>query len=461
MTAPSPLTVSYDYEADYRSGDTWTPLPVTLITPSVNADRVPYATAELTLTAIDEDTFTALDPRTLHPEEGGQVRWRMRQLDPAGNVIGHLPRVGSNTGDYAIMHVRSLTRTIDTVILTLHTAESLLDDKLCMYPIDGPGTNATNRVLLDWIIQYVIGRTRPTGAPPQVVTAADEHAQDVLDTGHGWHNSGNSLIRFGESYLEAVETELNSLDVRLVDAWGLGWYAATRGIPPTYDDAPTIVKLGAYTTDATHTLPEDVDPIVTGLEQTVARDGDWADTIILDGEHTDGLYADRWQQTAGRGDFTLNGYAPSRAAVEAIDAQTRGRIIRIDRTAPSGNLAQSIATRALTRGHDLTVTARARFDVLPGMTLEVHLRESTLTATILAVSWNLELGTMSILAQSATTAPPVISAATRDQQATAVRQALTTVEGAAAGVVPLTRRVDALIAGIPTAGQVTSRFGSK
>src|SRR5690606_21580056 len=158
-----------------------------------------------------------------------------------------------------------------SVTLNLNGGESLIDDKLCILPIDGPSVNASSRQLLDWVLELIIGRTRPGRELPARVIAADDHAAKILDVGYGYTNPGNAMINHGDSYLRAVETERNSYDVRLVDAWGLGWYAATRGLPPTYDDAPTVVKLGTYTTDDAHTLPDDVDPIVTSLEQTVSR----------------------------------------------------------------------------------------------------------------------------------------------------------------------------------------------
>jgi hypothetical protein len=409
VTAPSPTAVRYEYDADYRTGDEWKPLPVVMITPSVDADRVPYVVAQLTLAAIDEATFAALDPRTLNPANVGQVRWRIRQLDLAGNILGYLPRVAAGVDDYAVMHVRTITRTLESVTLTLHAAESLLDDKLCILPSDGPGRNVSSRGLLDWVLELVIGRTRPRTEIPSRVRAADDHAAEILDLDYGWGNPANTTIAHGQSYLRAVETELGSYDVRLIDAWGLGWYAATRGVPPTYEGAPTVVKLGTYTTDNASVLPDDVDPIVIELEQTVSRDGDWADAVILDGETTDGLYVNSWQQMAGTGGYRLDGYLIDADTLAAIDAHTRGRAITIDRAAPTGNLAQAIAGRATTRGHDLTVTARARFDVLPGMELQVHMRTQILTATILAVDWDPAVGTMTVRAQSATAAPPLSS----------------------------------------------------
>lgn len=422
MTSASPLAVKYEFDADYLDGDQWKPLPVELIRPSVDADRVPYAHVQMTLAGLDEETFEALDPRTLPSGLVGQVRWRMRQLDSEGNVLGYLPRAGENTNEYAVMHVRSISRTLQSVTLTLHGAENLVDDKLCLLPLDGPGPSATKRTLINWILELIMSRARPGTEFPDRVIAADEHAAAVLDDRHaGW--AITQMVKFGESYLAAIETELNSHDVRLVDAWGLAWYVASRGIPPTYADAPDIVKLSTFTSDDTHTLPDDVDPIVTGLEQTVSRDGQWADAVVLSGETGDGLYVTKWRQTAGLGEFNLSLYLTGEAAAATfavVDAHTRGRIIAIDRAAPSGNLAESIASRALVRGHEITVTALARFDVLPGMTLEVHLRDIVLTGTILAVAWDTASGSMTIRAQSVTTAPEVISSDEKSTDATAI-----------------------------------------
>lgn len=417
MTAPSPIAVQYEYEADYLNGEDWLPLPVVSIAPSVDADRVPYAMATMTLTAIDEATFTALDPRAFDPERIGQVRWRIRQLDLNGEPLGYLPRVGANTDEYAIMHIRTVTRTLESVTLTLHGAETLLSDKLCMFRLDGPVV-ATNRLLVDWILELVIARSRPGAEFPARIVAADTHAESILNR-RAWE----AVIRFGSSYLQAIETELNSYGVRLIDAWGLTWYAASRGLPPTYDNAPTVVKLGTYTTDATHTLADDVDPSITELEQTVSRDGQWADAVVVSGEYGDGAFVNKWQQMAGLGKFNLSLWDIS-DAIPALDRQTRGRVISIERASPTGNIAESIASRAIVRGHGLTVSSRLRFDVLPGMTLEAHMREQTLTATIVAVNWAPETGTMTMRAQSASSAPAISANELQQSEPNAVSAAI-------------------------------------
>lgn len=450
MTVKSPVAVEYDYEADYLDGEEWKSLPVEMINPSVDADRVPYVTVSMTLAPIDEALFAALDPREIDPAKVGQVRWRIRQRDLAGTVLGYLPRVAHDADDYAIMHVRDITRTLDNVTLTLHSAESLVDDKMCLLKSDGPSPNAPLRTMINWVLELTIGRRRPGRDIPERVIAADEHAQTVIDTGHGWFNRGDSRIYFGDSYLRRVETELNSHNVRLVDLWGLGWYAATRGLPPTYEGAPAVVKLGTYTTDSRNTLPEDVDPIIFDLQQTVNRAGDWADAVVLSGQTGDGLYVESWRQFAGRGDFSFNGWAPSEEAVAAIDAHTKGRAIDVDALQPSGNLAQSIAGRALSRGHDITVTARARFDVLPGMTLEVHMRDIVLTSTIVGLDWNPSDGIMFIRSQSVTASPPLSAdVESAVPTATPVAQAISAQrEAVDAKVDPAIRELNSLVSSL-------------
>lgn len=120
-------------------------------------------------------------------------------------------------------------------------------------------------------------------------------------------------------------------------------------------------------------------------------------------------------------------------------------IISLDRGEPSGNLAESIASRSIIRGRDLRVDARARLDVLPGMELQAHLRDGILSGIISAVEWNLSTATMTIHAQSAVTVPPVIEETDKHaaQQATTA-YAVTAVNRLATSITPTLRDAAAM-----------------
>lgn len=404
MTAPTPTVVSYEYDADVRTATGWEPLPVSSISPSVDRDRVPYASASLMLDPINRATFERLDPRVVAPSLTGQVRWRIRQVDSAGNVIGYLPRVGATVGDYAIMHIRSTTRTITGVRIDLDGRELLADDKLNIGANPVAAIAYTTTELIEWLLGQVFGTGTITGHGAAV---------GVLAQKPWW-----PFVNVNDSYLSTIETELNSHDCRLLDLWGTGWHVIERATPPSYTGAPTVVKLGTFTTDAAHTLPVDVDPIVIDLEDTLSRDGEWADAVVVRGEARASEYTTTWQHQAQQ------------------TSHTRGKVITIDRGEPSGNLAESIASRTIIRGRDLRVTARARFDVLPGMELQIHMRGEILSALISGVGWTPENGTMTIHAQSAVAAPDIDEAAKHAEQTVTPEYALATIRELSSVIAP-------------------------
>lgn len=349
------------YEAAVRDGSSWVALPVTAIRPAASADGVPYARAVLGCAPLDAATRALLDPR-----QQTAVRWRVRQVRPDGTTTGYLPRVGAGTGQYAQMHVRTVQRTLSGVTITLSGAEALLDDKLNLGPNEDGVITPTTRGLVEWALSSTLG-----GAPD--VTATDATATAVL-TAKPWR----PYIGVGESFMSILEAELNSLGCRLFDLWGLQWVVATRDAPPTYATAPALVKVSSH-----EDVPADVDPIILDLTETISRDGDWADAVAVRGETTTDGYVATWQHLARQA------------------AHSKGLIVDTGRQEPSGNLAQSIASRAAARGHDLTLTCRARLDILPGMTLETHTLAGVITSTIIGVAWDLEAGTMTIQSRSA------------------------------------------------------------
>lgn len=430
MTAQSPAVVNYEYEADVRTRSGWKRLPVTSIAPSLDRDRRSYASAALTLEPVDRGTWELLDARGLDPELGGQVRWRIRQLDSSGNLLGRLPRFTDDGEEFAVMHVRTASRTLRGVRVEVFGRELLVEDKIHLSPVDVLFLVPTTTHLVESLLSEVFG-------VPQEIVAGDDEAARVLAE---MPISGPEVNVSG-SYLSTVETDLNSRNCRLLDLWGLAWFITSRESPPHFTDAPSVVKLGTYTTEDLHTLPDDVDPIVIEVEDTVTRDGEWGDAVIVRGESFTDEYSIQWQQTAAQPKFT------------------RAKVITIDRGEPWGNLAESISSRAMLRGRDLRVVARVRLDVLPGMTLETHLRDEVLSGVISAVSWDMELGTMSIHVQSALTAPSTVVSSRFATNIPTVTQALNRVASLRTEVQPSldvalnTQRrlatIDASIQGIP------------
>lgn len=375
MTTRSPTIVKYEYVAEYRTAGGWVPLPVQSIDPVVDKDRVPYTSARLTLAPIDEATSNALEPRALNPHEGGQVRWRITQLDAAGNILGRLPRVDESDDTFAVMHVRSMSRRLDSVTLDLHGREKLLDDLIRLSPDPtilrtiGQGTS-TLAAQAETMLLWTLGGGTVDGATPEIT--------DKINASVVFPRIAE--VQQGQSYFAALETELSSIGLRLIDLWGCAWKITDRDVPPTYPDAPDTIKLASHDDG-----PTDADPIITGLNEEFTRDGEWADAIYIAGDEIAEGYVNRWKYTAHPGTYS------------------KGRVIDIGTQSPTSNLAEQILSRTVRKGRDLTITARARFDVLPGMSIEAHLKEITLTAIIKSVSWRLSAGEMTIHAESAIT----------------------------------------------------------
>lgn len=376
----------YEFDAAVRDGDQWQPLPVVSIVPSVDLDRVPYTAATLTLGAVSDTIWALLDPRTINPRDGGNVRWRLRQYSSDGDLLGWLPRVGDDADQWASMHVRTVQRDLRGVVVTLHGAESMVDDRLLLEDRNTYGSYRITVKLqqartLGEYVNIVLGMTFGAGeAPP-----ADEIAQAAVRVptlptyAHPRAMDVSVPPALGSSLLQLVEAELSSVGCRLIDQWGLGWLVIDRDHPPAFEGSSDIVRWASHDED----LAEGVEPVIIGFTETVTRDGDWADTVVVTGQTSDPDYTVSWQHNAEGG------------------ARSRGRIIPMDSPEPSANLAASIASRAFKRGHDITITARITFDVTPGASLEVHLRSGVLAAEVVSIEWNVSVGEMTVHARSA------------------------------------------------------------
>lgn len=396
-------SVRYEYEAEVRDGTGWVPLPVTNIAPSAALDRVPYAAATITAGPVDPATWDLLDPRTIDPREGGNVRWRLRQLDQAGAVIGNLPRIGGSTDQWATMYVRTATRDLDVTTLTLGGGETMVDDRLVI--------EDSGRLTSAYEISTVLAQSSTLGDyvdalltltfGPTHVTPVDDAAAAVLarPAGAGTRLSRPDWIEIpfpapaGASFMQLIETELSSLGMRLFDAWGLGWYVASRDkVAPSQ---PAELRWASHDDE----LPPGVEPIILSFNDTVSRDGDWADTVVVVGE-SPGFDSTRTWRHFAEG-----------------SARSRGRVIQTTAGEPSGNLADSVVSRTFRRGRDIVVTTQIRIEAAPGAPIELHLRSAVLTAEVVSIEWQTERGEMTVHARSA---QQVTANATDRQNATRV-----------------------------------------
>ncbi len=374
-------SVTYEYEAELRDGDVWRPLHVTSIVPSVDMDRVPYTAATLTVGGLSEREWGLLDPRTVDPAEGGQVRWRMRQLDLEGRVLAYLPRLSGSADEWATMFVRTVSRSLDVATVAVAGGETMIDDREVIeetrFFVGGHEISRQIVAARDVgeLVDIVLGLTFGSGAARAADATADaalsvKTFSTLLDAGYEVDPAQ------GTSFLQLVENQLSATGCRLLDAWGIEWLVADRDRMPAAHGAPSVHRWASYDED----LPDGVEPVIVGFSERVSRDGDWADTVAVEGE-ADSFTL--WQHYAAGG------------------TRSRGRVISISGAEPSANLAESIASRTFRRGHDITIIARTILDVTPGARLEVYSRSGILTADIVSVEWRTEDGEMTVHARSA------------------------------------------------------------
>lgn len=364
MTTPSPRDVWYEYDAQLYAPATgqYHPLDVVSFMPSADMDRVPFTAARIVVARPSAAAWAAMDPRvSIPPYVTFQVR--QRAVNDAGveYTVETLPRTDIGP-DYAWLRVRSATRNWITreVSLDVQGQEALMDDKrrIATTTINTAATTVGGLVL--WSLNDVFGGVSVIEGPAMAT---------ALPAGD------RRLMLPGESHSDLVEPELDALGYRLYDQWGRVWHSIDRAAAPKYPGAPSMVKLGAFTSDVDDTLPSDVDPIVTAVTETVDRDGDWADGILVKGSWWNGTTRTEWAQASTGG------------------VNTKGRVINVERAQPASNLANAYKARTQIRGHSIDVTARARFDVLPSMDAQIHLRGGTiLDGSIRAVEWDIPTG---------------------------------------------------------------------
>lgn len=384
---------TYEYEAEVRDGATWSSLPVMNIVPSADLDRVPYAAAMITTGPLTGEQWSLLDPRTVDPIVGGQVRWRVRQLDASGSVLGYLPRVGETTDDWATMWVRNVSRSLGVTTITVGGGETMIDDRIVLEATGRLGSNyETSRALasatslggyVDAVLSITFGAGHASPLDDTATAALQLGSRRRLDpTAAPSIPYADLPAPTGSSFMQLIETELSSVGCRLVDAWGLGWFVTDRNHGPSFEGGPSALRWASYPA----ATPGVVD-IITDFTETVTRDGDWADTIVVTGELNDLDETRSWRHAAETG------------------TKSRGRIIAIESAEPSGNLAASIASRTFRRGHDITVTTAIVLDAVPGVPVEIHLRSGVLTGELVSVEWDTDRGEMTSHIRSAIDVP--------------------------------------------------------
>lgn len=362
MTTSTPISVRYELYANLSG---YGNLPAVSIRASADIDRDIFATATLTLAGVSDALWALLDPRTSTPR---RITWRIIQYgrDAGGSEyeVGRLPVVATGT-DTANMWIRTANRNHLTgrVIVELATGESLMRDKK---RISGATVNtgaSTVAGLCTWTLNDVLGSTPDYYYAPILYSTA-------IPSGD------RRLMQSGEDFISLIQPELDSIGCRLLDAWGRQWRGIVR-------DA---TEYGALLL-STHTKT-DYDAIITEAEETVSRDGDWADGVLI-----------KYNPPSGTVSYQASGSG----------VNTKGVVVTRDRVPAAANAADPMAGRYRARGADFTVTARIRFAQIALATKDspspqevrfAFVSGRTIIAKIRAIEWDTATGLMSIRAQS-------------------------------------------------------------
>jgi hypothetical protein len=265
------------------------------------------------------------------------------------------------TPQKASMWVRSAERDPinGTASIDLAGGESMMKDKILMEdaPWDTEAWDVRDQIW--WSMDDVFGSYNITFDPICVATP--------IPAGERSH------MNPGEDHYGFLQPELDAINIKLRDDWGLWWYAKDR------DTYAGTVDLSTYPLAGS-------DDIVSGYREHITRDGDWHDGVLLKSDTEDFGGGIDWQ----------------RSALGGIDgANTRGMYVQRQHAQPSSNAAQKMANRAKKRGYDITVTARCRFDFDAQWQLDVNLPGPvTKSANIRSITWDIGAGTMTIRAQS-------------------------------------------------------------
>jgi hypothetical protein len=358
VTTPTARRIWFEVDAQVYLGS-WTDLPVTRLVASMDMDRVNFTAATLTLDGATAATWAALDPQAQDPLSFSPVRFRARQYeyDAFGAPLIHSYLPGSYGGfsddSYALLWIRTIDRDYinGRITVDLGGSELMMADKRRIATTVLPTGATTVAGLVNYSIGDVFGGGAVTNdAIVLSTTIPSGDRRDMLQ---------------GESHIDLIRPELDAIGCRLYDYWGILFANRARDI------VGGTIKLATYTED--EGAPSDADPIVTGLRETVTRDADYADAVLVKGTYTD---------TSGN---RIEWYDRSGTGVN-----TKGRVISVERAQPAGSIADEFATRTIIRGHDINVQARARLDVRPANALEVHHRAGVLEGNIRAVEYDID-----------------------------------------------------------------------
>lgn len=364
MTSITPDHVWFDISA-FLLGDSSNQLDVDNIVATMDMDANEFCSVDMTLNSVTPAQWALLDPRTIGVSN--TLYFSVDQYGAnAGAPLTSLPVVDASLDQHARMYLRSTS--IDDVTgevrVRATSGEPMLSDKrrIAATTINTGATSVES--LMTYSLYDIFG-----GIGYQVDPIVSSTAIPAGD---------RRLMLQGESHIDLLLPEFQAIDCRLYDYWGRVWAAFKRNDAPTYPGAPTSHKLSTYDDG-----PADADPIVFSVERTITREGDWADGILVRGQYTNASGTRvEWWQASGSG------------------VNTRGRVIEMDRAQPAANIANQIVTRSVIRGAELTVDAAIRFDVRPGQSVTVYTRNTTVTANIRAVTWDVKANRMTIRAES-------------------------------------------------------------
>lgn len=372
MTDITPSAVWFEYNvylaaSDSPNGEDY-PLPVSrepgALVISEDMDRDNFVEVILTLDWLDEALFDALDPRelTVGFAAAGPVRVGVKEYTPASGapravLPEDIPLVGKPEGEF---WPRTLTRDYlnRTVRLVCTSREAILDDALRIQTTSVDTAATTVAQLVTWTVDAVFGGLFITHAAITSATA--------LPAGD------RRRMQPGESHLGLIRSELDALNCRIYDNYGVQVFTEDR-------DASSGAAISLATAPG---LQTDADPIVYEMTETRSRDGRWADGVLVKFDMTSFGGTVTWQASAGGG------------------ASTKGLELTRQRPAPVGNAATKVQARSLIRGKDLDVTARARLDVRTRRPIVVWTQDTYVEGSVRAVEWSFPEGIMRLRVQS-------------------------------------------------------------
>lgn len=373
MTTISPKFTWCEYTADVRdAGGTWYPLPVTNIVASEDMDRESYTAVTLTLEWVSEAIWELLDARAQSGITGPDLRWRVAQYTRTAvgvvQLLGYLPGIGLTVPDQerpASMYLRDANRDLETGTVTVIAAggETMLGDKTRNSATTIDTRAADVSALVQWSLFDVFGGVGGGYAADPIVLSTAIPAGD------------RRLMLQGESHIDLMKSELDAINCRLYDVWGLSWSARVRDI------VAGTIKLATH--PQAEGAPADADPIVWRVTEKVTRDGAFADGVLIRYDYLNaaGVRVTTYQASGG-------------------GVNTKGLVVQRQRAMPAANAAEQLLTRTRIRGRDITVVARIRLDLHAANAFEIHTTRGVLTGVARAVQWDCAAGTVTIRAQS-------------------------------------------------------------